>query len=74
LFSRESFSSLTNWLADAQTLASPEIVIVLVGHKNDLDRQRQVSYEEASDYAQQRGVFKYSFRIVCSVICAITHV
>lgn len=28
--SRESFNTLTNWLTDARTLASPQIVILLV--------------------------------------------
>ena len=38
--SRDSFNALTNWLTDARTLASPNIVIILVGNKNDLvDRE-----------------------------------
>lgn len=35
--SRESFTALTNWLTDARTMASPDIVIVLVGNKKDLE-------------------------------------
>ncbi|TPP58484.1 Ras protein Rab-4B [Fasciola gigantica] len=33
---RESFNALSNWLNDARQLASPEIVVVLVGNKKDL--------------------------------------
>ena len=35
--SRESYNALTNWLTDARTMASPDIVIVLVGNKKDLE-------------------------------------
>jgi hypothetical protein len=37
LCSRESYNALTNWLTDARTMASPDIVIVLVGNKKDLE-------------------------------------
>lgn len=50
---RESFNALTNWLTDARTLASPDIVIVLVGNKKDLDADREVTFMEASRFAQE---------------------
>ena len=34
--SRESFLALQTWLADCRALASPDIVIILVGNKSDL--------------------------------------
>ena len=46
--SRESFNALSNWLTDARTLASPAIVILLVGNKKDLDGEREVEFLEAS--------------------------
>ena len=46
--SRESFNSLANWLTDARTLASPSIVILLVGNKKDLEEEREVTFLEAS--------------------------
>ena len=46
--SRESFNNLANWLTDARTLASPAIVIVLVGNKKDLEDEREVTFLEAS--------------------------
>ena len=39
--SRESFNSLANWLTDARTLASPAIVILLVGNKKDLEEENR---------------------------------
>ena len=55
LLSRESFNSLTQWLSDARTLASPDIVIILVGNKVDLEKDREVTYLEASRFAQENG-------------------
>lgn len=45
---RETFNSLQNWLTDARTLASPSIVILLVGNKKDLEEDREVTFLEAS--------------------------
>jgi len=53
--SRESFNNVAAWLADARSLASSDIVIILVGNKTDLERDRQVSYLEASRFAQDNG-------------------
>lgn len=53
--SRDSFNSLQNWLTDARSLASPSIVIILVGNKKDLEAQREVSYQEASQFAKDNG-------------------
>ena len=53
--SRETYNSLTNWLTDARTLASPNIVIILVGNKKDLDADREVTFLEASRFAQENG-------------------
>ena len=57
-YSRETYNSLTNWLTDARTLASPNIVIVLVGNKKDLDADREVTFMEASRFAQENGESK----------------
>lgn len=54
--SRDSFNALTNWLNDARTLASPNIVILLVGNKKDLEEARDVTFLEASTFAQENGL------------------
>ena len=53
--SRESFNSLANWLTDARTLASPAILILLVGNKKDLEDEREVTFLEASRYVKRTG-------------------
>ena len=54
--SRETYNALTNWLTDARTLASPNIVITLVGNKKDLEAEREVTFLEASRFAQENGI------------------
>ena len=54
-FSRETYNALTNWLTDARTLASPNILIILVGNKKDLEAEREVTFLEASRFAQENG-------------------
>ncbi|KAK6317021.1 hypothetical protein J4Q44_G00124210 [Coregonus suidteri] len=51
--SRETYNALTNWLTDARTLASPNIVIILCGNKKDLEGDREVTFLEASRFAQE---------------------
>uniref|UniRef100_A0A8D0EXK8 Ras-related protein Rab-4B n=1 Tax=Strix occidentalis caurina TaxID=311401 RepID=A0A8D0EXK8_STROC len=48
-----TYNALTNWLTDARTLASPNIVIILCGNKKDLDAEREVTFLEASRFAQE---------------------
>ncbi|XP_049553378.1 ras-related protein Rab-4A isoform X2 [Orcinus orca] len=51
--SRETYNALTNWLTDARMLASQSIVIILCGNKKDLDPDREVTFLEASRFAQE---------------------
>jgi len=53
---RASFEHLAQWLMDARQNAQPNMVIVLIGNKNDLER-REVAYEEGVWFAQQNGLF-----------------
>jgi len=55
-FSRESFTNLSRWLADARTLASPHLVVVLVGNKSDREEEREVEWAEASRWAAENGM------------------
>lgn len=60
-YSRETYNALTNWLTDARTLASPNIVIILCGNKKDLDADREVTFLEASRFAQENGNSAFAF-------------
>jgi Ras-related protein Rab-4B len=50
--SRESFEGLEKWIESVKEIAR-DVVIFIVGNKKDLEKERQVSYKEASKYAEQ---------------------
>lgn len=52
---RDSFESLNVWLLDLKTYA-PNVSIILVGNKNDLESQREVSVEEGIEFAEKNGL------------------
>ena len=67
--SRESFNALTNWLTDARTLASPDIVIVLVGNKKDLDVSVDLRKKRGGCFAWcvRVCVFKSTTGLMCAI-------
>jgi len=67
--SRDSFNALANWLTDARTLASPAIVILLVGNKKDLDEEREVTFLEASRFAQvSKNIYALRTHLICYLL------
>lgn len=54
--SRDSFNNLSNWLSDARSLASANISVILVGNKKDLEEEREVTFLEASRFAQENDL------------------
>ena len=55
-YRRETYNSVQQWLQDARTLASPDVALVLVGNKSDLEEDREVTFLEASRCASQARV------------------
>lgn len=54
---RRSFQNVHNWLEEAQSHVQPHnIVFLLVGHKCDLEAQRQVTQHEAEKLAGAYGM------------------
>mmetsp|Transcript_55650 Transcript_55650/g.131408 ORF Transcript_55650/g.131408 Transcript_55650/m.131408 type:complete len:199 (+) Transcript_55650:63-659(+) len=47
----ESFTKVKNWVKELRKMVGNEIVLVIAGNKSDLDKQRQVSVQEAETYA-----------------------
>lgn len=49
---RQTFAKLPEWMDDVLQSAKPHTpVFILIGNKSDLDRQRQVQYKEAQQFA-----------------------
>lgn len=55
---RASFESLPQWIADARALASPDLVLVIVGNKLDEEDDREVEYLEAARFAKENGKWR----------------
>jgi len=53
---RDSFESLTSWLSDCRKFSSGDVTIVLIGNKIDLDSNRQVSTQEAKEFAEKNNL------------------
>ncbi|KAI6242837.1 RAB-39 protein [Aphelenchoides fujianensis] len=57
---RTSFENVSHWLKEAESaLGGPnpsEVVLLLVGHKADLEEKREVLYEEAEYLAKYNGM------------------
>ncbi|CAD8056765.1 unnamed protein product [Paramecium sonneborni] len=53
---RNSFENVVKWLDDARENGNKHITFLLVGNKNDLEQQRQVSFEEAKQFASDNEI------------------
>ncbi|KAA8911362.1 hypothetical protein TRICI_003828 [Trichomonascus ciferrii] len=53
---RETLKNAQNWLDDIREQAEPDVSICLVGNKSDLEGQRQVSFEEAENWAKENDI------------------
>ena len=63
---KKTFQHVTDWLNDLRQIAEPDIVVVLVGNKADLaqtqsdeEEKREVTREEAEEWARRNGVLEY---------------
>lgn len=53
---RSTFLNLSRWLADCRALASPHLVVVLVGNKLDKEDEREVEYLEGLRWAEENNL------------------
>ena len=53
---KESFESIKHWIEDCKTFTNPIIHFVLVGNKNDLTEERQVTEDEGKQIASDNGM------------------
>lgn len=53
---RSTYNHLSCWLTDTKTLTNPSTVIFLIGNKSDLESTREVTFEEAKQFADENGL------------------
>jgi small GTP-binding protein len=54
--SRVTFKNVTRWLNELREMADPDILIMMVGNKCDLEHQREVPTQEAEAFAQANKI------------------
>ena len=54
---RETFKHLKQWLDEAKQNSNPDMVIMLIGNKIDLDSRRAVSTKDGEEFAKHHGLF-----------------
>ena len=52
---KESFDSIPRWIQDVLDVKNTEPVLVLIGNKIDLEKERTVTYEEGKRFAEQNN-------------------
>ncbi|XP_067936533.1 ras-related protein Rab-37-like [Watersipora subatra] len=50
---RKSYDNIKNWITEVSELAKPDVIIMLLGNKLDLDSSREVSEEDGNKIAQE---------------------
>uniref|UniRef100_A0A1D1ZKA7 Ras-related protein Rab11D n=1 Tax=Anthurium amnicola TaxID=1678845 RepID=A0A1D1ZKA7_9ARAE len=54
---RQTFDHIPRWLEELRSHADKNLVIMLIGNKNDLEDSRAVPTEDAKEFAQKEGLF-----------------
>ena len=52
----KSFEALDEWINDLREKANSDIIIFLVGNKNDLEEERVISFEQGKQYAKEKNL------------------
>jgi Ras-related protein Rab-2A len=53
---RETFNHLNRWLEEARQHGNPDMVVMLIGNKSDMEAKRQVSFSEGEKFANDHGL------------------
>eukprot|EP00494_Astrolonche_serrata_P027102 UN27365 len=56
---RETFKHLSTWVDEAMTNGTPNMKIILIGNKCDLEHRRQVTTEEGKRFCRRKRVNVY---------------
>ena len=57
--SRESFLHINQWLKEVRIQSNPDVKIILIGNKADLQNEREVSFEEAKRYKDENQLLYF---------------
>ena len=54
--SKESFQNINTWLKEVKMQSHPDVKIILIGNKCDLEDNREVTYEEAKKFKEENQI------------------
>jgi GTPase SAR1 family protein len=54
---KDSFTSIKNWLSEVKNYAEPDLTVIAIGNKVDLEEERQVTTEAGQEFAKKNEVF-----------------
>ena len=57
--SRESFFHINQWLKEVRLQSHPDVKIILIGNKSDLENERVVTTEEARKYKEENQILYF---------------
>ena len=57
--SRESFLHINQWLKEIKIHSHPDVKIILIGNKSDLEDNRKVNYEEAQKFKDENQLLYF---------------
>ena len=53
---KNSFENVKSWIEDCKKQSPKTVFLVLIGNKLDLEKQRQVSYDEGEEFARKNNM------------------
>ena len=56
---KTSFKDIDLWLKELRLYSSPDIKIILIGNKSDLEDRREVTYEEGAKYLEDDRIMSF---------------
>ena len=56
---KDSFKDIELWIKELRIHSSPDIKIILIGNKADLDYKREVTYEEGAEYLEDERIMSF---------------
>ena len=57
--SENSFNDIDMWLKELRTNSNPDVKIILIGNKMDLEKERKISKEQGELYAKNNNLIKF---------------
>ena len=57
--SRESFEHINIWLKEIKMHSHPDVIIILIGNKSDLEEERKATYEEAKKFKEENKLLYF---------------